>query len=105
MAEAANSITRADCNCDWNEGKCRARGCPAHKPMCQAGVCVEPTCANDHRFCNDDSVAGVRARQLCPMQCGCADPQAPLALALQSSGCGDQCARSGRRTLQRANCC
>ena len=95
MAEAANSITRAECNCDWHGEKRKCSGCPATKPMCQAGVCVQPTCANVHRFCNDDSVAGVRARQLCPVYCGCADPLAPLALALPSSGCGDQCARSG----------
>ena len=52
-------------------------------------------CKDLSLFCNKNSAAGVRARQLCPLTCGCHDPFAPLALSLPGSGCGDQCMRTG----------
>lgn len=70
-------------------------GCPAETPMCDDGECVVPTCARVASYCRESSVAGVRARQLCPQTCGCTDPRSALALGLPSSGCGDRCVRSG----------
>ena len=46
-------------------------------------------------FCKENSVRGVRARQICPVTCGCSDPLSPLALSLPKSGCGDRCKKSG----------
>jgi hypothetical protein len=34
---------------------------------------------------------GLRARQLCPVTCGCKDPLSSLALFLPKSGCGELC--------------
>ena len=41
------------------------------------------------------STLGIRARQMCPLTCGCDDPKSALALFLPESGCGDQCMRAG----------
>ena len=61
-----------------------------------AGVCMLPqVCQDVSIYCHKNSAAGVRARQLCPLTCGCHDPLAPLALSLPGSGCGDQCMRTG----------
>ena len=44
-----------------------------------AGVCMLPqVCKDLSLFCNKNSAAGVRARQLCPLTCGCHDPFATL---------------------------
>jgi hypothetical protein len=72
-------------------------------PLCaHSGVCVQATCPDVARYCHANSVAGVRARQLCPITCGCASPRAPLALALPSSGCGTRCVHAGRYLAARA---
>jgi len=70
--------------------------CPSDKPLCALetpdatiGKCVMPnTCIWAEPYCQETSVAGVRARQLCPLTCGCNDPQSPLVLAMPASGCG-----------------
>ena len=46
-------------------------------------------------YCQDNTEAGTRARQLCPHTCGCDDPHYPLALSLPHSGCGPYCPSSG----------
>ena len=61
-----------------------------------SGTCVAPTCAHAAPYCHNASIAGVRARQVCPVTCGCDAPRSALALSKPSSGCGEQCARSGR---------
>ena len=42
--------------------------CPPDKPVCgRGGACVAPTCERDARpYCHNSSVAGIRARQMCP---------------------------------------
>merc|ERR1712096_518552 len=71
------------------------RSCPNSHPMCVNGTCLNPSCAHTKPYCNENTVAGVRARQFCPLTCGCHDPHAPLALALPASGCGRACIRYG----------
>merc|ERR1712196_341087 len=39
-------------------------------------------------------MGGVRARQMCPQTCGCADPSSSLILSTPSYGCGEYCSRS-----------
>ena len=88
MADAANSVEGSVCG---PSGK----GCPATAPLCRDGECIIPSCANVARHCHENTVAGVRARQLCPITCGCDAPWAPLALSLPASGCGARCLDSG----------
>jgi len=79
-------------------GACgRARPlCALETPQAATGECIMPeSCQQVRPYCARNSVAGVRARQLCPLTCGCSDPLAPLALALPGSGCGGQCLKSG----------
>ena len=56
------------------------------------GAARDVTCAVLAPRCAENSVAGVRARQVCPVACGCADPGAPLALAGYADGCPSRCA-------------
>ena len=53
-----------------------------------------------------NSLAGIRARQLCSDTCGCSNPRSSLALSLPMSGCGSTCARSGKhaQVLQNISC-
>ena len=70
--------------------------CKVATPQATKGVCAMPLeCKELKPYCGQNSVAGVRARQLCPMTCGCDDPLAPLALSLPFSGCGSQCFKTG----------
>ena len=77
-------------------------GCPAATPVCLDGKCMKAKCQDVQRYCHDNSVAGVRARQLCPITCGCNSPRYPLALSLPASGCGPRCVHSGRYLAARA---
>jgi hypothetical protein len=68
--------------------------CPASHPLCSSGTCVVPTCAAiGPEHCQLSTPAGVRARQLCPVTCGCDDPTSPLVLSLPTSGCSEHCTR------------
>ena len=71
-------------------------GCPYDAPLCLPdGSCVDVTsCEMARPYCHMPSLAGLRARQLCPVTCGCDDPRSSLALGLPLSGCGDQCYKS-----------
>ena len=88
MGDAANTAT--------NYAHCPAERCPPEASLCRNGTCVVPDCASIAHHCDEGSVAGTRARQLCPETCGCDAPRSPLVLSLPSSGCGDRCVRSGR---------
>jgi len=50
-------------------------------------------CSEIQPFCNNDSILGVRARQICPETCGCNDPSSDLVLT-QESGCPSQCTQT-----------
>ena len=65
--------------------------CPPDRPLCRNGRCVLPLCDMVAPYCQSSSVQGVRARQLCPLTCGCADPLSTLVLFLPESGCGGFC--------------
>ena len=67
--------------------------CGQRHPLCLDGVCVVPTCEHARPHCGESSIHGLRARQYCPVTCGCSDPRSPLALSLPESGCGSQCHR------------
>jgi len=69
--------------------------CPNSHPFCYEGACVVPTCDLIRPFCPSPTT-GVRARQLCPLTCGCDDPFGQLALALPEAGCSAGCARTDR---------
>ena len=51
---------------DGGDGTC-PRGCLDHlRPLCKAGSCVMPTCADMSQHCNHNTKAGTRARFWCP---------------------------------------
>ena len=54
--------------------------------MCDEATdtCVHPYCDAFTPFCGLVSTLGIRARQMCPLTCGCDDPKSPLALFLRS---------------------
>jgi hypothetical protein len=83
--------------------------CPIGRTLCNAtsGQCVRATCATSVKpYCHQNSLAGIRARQLCSDTCGCSSPRSTLALSLPMSGCGAQCAKSGdhAQVLQQLPC-
>ena len=65
-----------------------------------------PTCEDVRQFCNEDTVTGLRARQICPKTCGCEDPRGSLALWGPSQGCPKNCQKSGpfRAALDDLSC-
>jgi len=66
-------------------------GCPFNKPLCHNGECVIPECEKHaHLYCHNESLAGLRFRQSCPVACGCDEPRSSLVQFLPSGGCG-QC--------------
>ena len=65
------------------------------KPICRAsGQCDAPNCNDVEPYCQEGSIVGLRARQICPVTCGCDQPQSTLALFLPESGCPDRCKES-----------
>jgi hypothetical protein len=64
--------------------------------------CIAPTCADVRPYCLNNRQSGMRARQICPLTCGCVEPLSSLALSLPSTGCGEQCMRSGEYLEWRA---
>ena len=65
--------------------------CPWTRPMCLNGACVVPTCELLQPFCHAATTSGARARQNCPVTCGCSQPASPLALSGPSNGCPQMC--------------
>ena len=83
---------------DTGPGRCGplAPLCALESAKADTGKCVMPEmCASAKPFCYENSIAGIRARQLCPLTCGCSNPRSPQALSLPFSGCGSQCAKTG----------
>ena len=75
--------------------------CPSTAPFCNPfGVCVPATCEAVSDFCNATTVAGVRVRQLCPIQCGCEELRSTLALSTPLTGCPATCERSAKARLE-----
>jgi len=52
------------------------------------------SCADVVPMCGEESTFGVRARQYCPVACGCHDPSAPLALSDTAQGCPQSCTQT-----------
>jgi len=71
-------------------------GCPMSRPLCHAGQCVVPTCANMMEWCDHNSLTGLRVRTSCPVTCGCDQPRSPLTLSTPVSGCSATCVTSPR---------
>jgi hypothetical protein len=67
--------------------------CPAHTPYCDPVLneCRNITCSDVSQYCLEDSTAGLRARQFCPITCGCASPTNQLVLSGPSFGCPANC--------------
>ena len=63
-------------------------GCPGHD---NGYSCSEPTCEDAAPYCALGAAIGLRARQICPLTCGCAQPRGPLALSLPENGCPVNC--------------
>ena len=36
--------------------------------------CAQPDCSDAAPYCSESSLTGVRARQICPVTCGCDQP-------------------------------
>lgn len=68
--------------------------CPAHIPFCDPimNECKNITCNDIETYCLEDSTAGVRARQFCPITCGCNNPSNILVLMSSDFGCPQNCA-------------
>ena len=65
---------------------CRRR-CTAERPVCkvvnatanardpiEGWGCAQPDCTDAAPYCSESSLTGVRARQICPVTCGCDQP-------------------------------
>ena len=79
---------------DGGDGTC-ADGCSdVVFPLCRKGTCVAPTCEDARPHCHTDTEAGLRARMLCPVTCGCSEPKPPLLLSGQGFGCGPACQKT-----------
>jgi len=59
-----------------------------YQPTCINGVCAKPNCADVAPYCNAASELGIRARQNCPVTCGCANISSSL---YNFNGCGPFC--------------
>ena len=69
--------------------------CPVEVNWCRPdGTCHYPSCADVSIYCDEDSIIGVRARQVCPHTCGCDSPRSDLALYLESYGCPKRCTKT-----------
>lgn len=64
------------------------------------------TCTTAKSKCGEDSEAGVRLRQWCPVTCGCSLPNSSLAAISSNSGCPPACSSlpSFRNALREASC-
>jgi len=63
-------------------------------------------CDSISKYCQWDSLAGVRARQICPVTCGCHDPRISVAIGGSNNGCSPSCAQTkGYTSVQRTRPC
>ena len=89
----------------------------AERPLCKTGAwegpdfridpsgnstCADVTCADVLPYCYDSTELGIRSRMVCPVTCGCSDPQSPLAIHLPISGCPSRCDRTSSFKKQMA---
>ena len=87
LAAAANEVDLTPCG----------GFCSVQLPLCKPvpnGVgyqCSAVTCEDALPFCQSNSLVGLRARQMCPVTCGCEAPQSSLAITLPVSGCPTSC--------------
>lgn len=72
--------------------------CNASHPLFIGGACVVPRCRDLEQYCRLETMPGTRARQMCPVTCGCADPLSPLILTAAQFGCGAPCKRTTEYT-------
>ena len=82
-----------------------AAGCPNFiLPLCKAGVCVRPSCADAVPLCNEISGAGRVARMFCPITCGCDDVTSSLVLMAPKDGCPRTCEAKRNTQLEQLPC-
>jgi len=63
-------------------------------------------CESVFKYCQWDSLVGVRARQICPVTCGCHDPRISIAIGGSNNGCSPACARTEKfKTVQKTRPC
>ena len=62
--------------------------CPAYD---NGHTCFPVQCPDLAPYCGRIDVIGIRARQICPVTCGCALPQSRLALSSPVNGCPETC--------------
>ena len=61
------------------------------KTLCRGGHCVMPSCADLAQYCQEDSPAGLVARQWCPIMCGCDNAFSGLIYFDSNYGCSSTC--------------
>ena len=80
------------------DGTC-GQGCPdVFRSLCRNGKCATPSCKDARPHCQADTTAGLQARMLCPVTCGCSDPETPLVLSGAGYGCGPSCRKNQEYT-------
>jgi len=63
-------------------------------------------CESVFKYCQWDSLVGVRARQICPVTCGCHDPRISIAIGGSNNGCSPACAKTEKfKTVQKTRPC
>lgn len=55
------------------------------------GLAPFRSCADVAPRCGEETTFGIRARQYCPVTCGCSHPASPLALFTSEHGCPEVC--------------
>ena len=101
LGEAINTVTdyeqcpEAEDAHHHSQQQGHVRACPLKASLCHNFTCKKPSCRLAQKYCHSSSSAGVRARQLCPITCGCDDPLSPLALFGSNNGCPSTCLQSG----------
>ena len=83
-----------------------SQACSRYRPVCENGTCVTPTCAHALKYCHDATFKGLRARQACPVTCGCRDFSSRLLLTGPGLGCGPVCVQTNeyKHVLAEASC-
>ena len=65
--------------------------------------CRDVRCQDVLPYCNLAGTAvGIRARMMCPLNCGCDQPRSELALSVPSSGCPTRCHETATYEVQMA---
>ena len=80
-------------------------GCSNHlMPLCKAGQCVRPSCADAKPLCDADTQAGYAVRGLCGKTCGCHKGTGALFLNGNGFGCAPSCQSAMKKRTDSMPC-